>query len=79
VAALSRYTCKDCGAPPEPDRSRCATCARRHAAAEAERREEHKARGRCVVCGKQAQKGRTLCLLHLTYYTTRERKKKGKR
>lgn len=63
--------CKDCPEPHEPGRSRCGTCAEKHRLAAAERTAKLKKNKRCVVCGKAAARGLTLCTQHREYYRIR--------
>lgn len=63
--------CKDCPEPHEPGRSRCAACAERHRLAARERTAARKKAKRCVVCGRSARGGTTLCQTHRDYYRVR--------
>lgn len=67
--------CKACRtAAPEPGRTRCATCAAKRNAADAVRRAELRAGGKCLTCGKRALKGRAYCAIHRDYYRERARR-----
>lgn len=64
--------CQDCAQLPAPGRSRCDACAERHAVQSAARREELRAAGRCIVCGRARGRGTgTLCPMHRDYYRAR--------
>lgn len=73
--------CRECSADPEPDRQRCADCARTHAQREAERRKARLRAERCVVCGQRAarRKGETLtvCSGHREYYRARDAQRRA--
>lgn len=57
--------------------SRCDNCRAIHNAREAQRRQERRAKGKCVVCGAKAatRDGQplTLCPTHVEYYAERQR------
>ncbi len=69
---LDGTQCRECMEPPEEGRRRCAACAERHRQRSAARRAELKSRGKCVVCGKRAVKGMTVCKEHREYYRQRD-------
>lgn len=63
--------CQDCARLPVEGRARCKRCAKRHAIASAKRRATLINAGRCVVCGRKASAGMTICLEHRRYYAER--------
>lgn len=50
---------------------RCENCRLIHNAREAARRAARKAARKCVVCGKRAVMGLTVCAVHREYYRAR--------
>jgi len=65
--------CHNCGDSPIAGGWRCEACAESHRENEAARRAALRKRGKCLVCGKRAARGKRHCSTHLAYYRERMR------